>query len=189
MTFGSSFCKKGHCIHILWCIFMGLIHNDPWVESHMWSQQPWGQRSSRGQRPFSHLNRYGVKSNNTMHKYVIAKASETRGSRTALSILHLNSCSFIRKCDSIDAFFSDINYIFCVIAMSETLFNEDHFNLVDIPNYSLIISNLVQTGERSGGCALYRTFATFFTQSNFHVCLFLIFFILAVHWGIRKRNA
>ena len=51
MTFGSSFSKKVHCIHILWCIFMGLGHNDPWVESHMWPQQMWGQRSSRGQWP------------------------------------------------------------------------------------------------------------------------------------------
>ena len=51
MTFGSSFCKKGHCIHILWCIFMGLGHNDPWVESHMWPQQMWGQRPSSGQWP------------------------------------------------------------------------------------------------------------------------------------------
>ena len=51
MTFGSSFYKKGHCIHILWCIFMGLGHNDPLVESHMWPQQMWGQRSSRGQWP------------------------------------------------------------------------------------------------------------------------------------------
>ena len=40
-----------HFIHILWCIFMGLGHNDPWVESHMWPQQTWGRRSSRGQRP------------------------------------------------------------------------------------------------------------------------------------------
>ena len=51
MTFASSFCKKGHCIHILWCISMGLGHNDPWVESHMWPQQMWGQRSPRGQWP------------------------------------------------------------------------------------------------------------------------------------------
>ena len=51
MTFGSRFWKKGHCIHILWCIFMGLGHNDPWVESHMWPQQMWGQRSSRDQWP------------------------------------------------------------------------------------------------------------------------------------------
>ena len=66
MTFGSSFCKKGHCIHILWCIFMGLGHNDPWVESHICPQQPRGQRSFRGQWHFSHINRYGVKSNITM---------------------------------------------------------------------------------------------------------------------------
>ena len=30
------FCKIDHCIHIHWCIFMGLGHNDPWVESHMY---------------------------------------------------------------------------------------------------------------------------------------------------------
>ena len=45
------FCKIDHCIHIHWCIVMGLGHNDPWVESHMWHQQTWGQRSSRGQWP------------------------------------------------------------------------------------------------------------------------------------------
>ena len=44
-------CKIDHCIHIHWCIVMGLGHNDPWVESHMWPQQTWGQRSSRGQWP------------------------------------------------------------------------------------------------------------------------------------------
>ena len=65
MTFGSSFCRKGHYIHILWCIFMWLSYNDPWVESHLWPQQFWGQRSSRGQWPFSHLNRYEVKFNIT----------------------------------------------------------------------------------------------------------------------------
>ena len=36
-------CKIDHCIHIHWCIPMGLGHNDPWVESHMWPQQMWGQ--------------------------------------------------------------------------------------------------------------------------------------------------
>ena len=55
----SSFWKKGHCIHIcihiLWCIFMGLGHNDLWVESHMWPQQTWGQRSSRVQWPLVHF--------------------------------------------------------------------------------------------------------------------------------------
>ena len=45
------FCKIDHCIHIHWCIVMGLGHNDPWVESHLWPQQTWGQRSSRGQWP------------------------------------------------------------------------------------------------------------------------------------------
>ena len=45
------FCRIDHCIHIHWCIVMGLGHNDPWVESHMWPQQTWGQRSSRGQWP------------------------------------------------------------------------------------------------------------------------------------------
>ena len=44
-------CKIDHCIHIHWCIPTGLGHNDPWVESHMWPQQTWGQRSSRGQWP------------------------------------------------------------------------------------------------------------------------------------------
>ena len=51
------FCKIDHCIHILWCIPMGLGHNDPWVESHMWPQQTWGQRSSRGQWPFKFLKK------------------------------------------------------------------------------------------------------------------------------------
>ena len=45
------FCKIDHCIHIHWCIVMGLRHNDHWVESHMWPQQTWGQRSSTGQWP------------------------------------------------------------------------------------------------------------------------------------------
>ena len=40
-------CKIDHCIHIHWCIPMGLGHNDPWVESHMWPQQIRGQRTSR----------------------------------------------------------------------------------------------------------------------------------------------
>ena len=47
----GNFCKIDHCIHIHWCIPMGLGKNDPWVESHLWPQQMWGQRSSRGQWP------------------------------------------------------------------------------------------------------------------------------------------
>ena len=45
------FVKNGHCIHILWCIFMGLWNNDTWLESQIWPQQKWGQRSSRGHWP------------------------------------------------------------------------------------------------------------------------------------------
>ena len=90
------FCKIDHCIHIHWCIVMGLGHNDPWVESHMWPQQTWGQRSSRGQWPLVqvfgkkgqciHILWCIFKSNilQWMQKNVIAKAGKTRGSRTAL---------------------------------------------------------------------------------------------------------
>ena len=90
------FCKIDHCIHIHWCIVMGLGHNDPWVESHMWPQQTWGQRSSRGQWPLVQV--FGKKGQcihilwsvfsnlilQWLQKYVIAKSGETRGSRTAL---------------------------------------------------------------------------------------------------------
>ena len=89
-------CKIDHCIHIHWFIPMGLGHNDPWVESHMWPQQMWGQRSSRGQWPLVqvfgkkgqciHILWCIFKSNiilQWLQKYVIAKAGETRGSRTA----------------------------------------------------------------------------------------------------------
>ena len=93
------FCKIDHCIHIHWCIVMGLGHNDPWVESHMWPQQTWGQRSSRGQWPLVqvfgkkcqcihihiHIDVFSNLMLQWLQKYVIAKAGETRGSRTALS--------------------------------------------------------------------------------------------------------
>ena len=100
------FCKIDHCIHIHWCIVMGLGHNDPWVESHMWPQQTWGQRSSRGQWPLVqvfgkkgqciHILWCIFKSNilQWMQKNVIAKAGETRGSRTALFILLLVKGTF-----------------------------------------------------------------------------------------------
>ena len=94
------FCKIDHCIHIHWCIVMGLGHNDPWVESHMWPQQTWGQRSSRGQWPLVQV--FGKKGQcihilwsvfsnlilQWLQKYVIAKSGETRGSRTALLQLY-----------------------------------------------------------------------------------------------------
>ena len=85
-TRGSPCWKKVHCIHIRWCIFMGLGYNDPWVESHMWPQQTWGQRSSRGQWPLVQVFA-GIGSNlilQWLQKYVITKAGETCGSRTAL---------------------------------------------------------------------------------------------------------
>ena len=89
------FCKIDHCIHIHWCTVMGLGHNDPWVESHMWPQETWGQRSSRGQWPLVQVfgkkvsvsTYFDIFSNlilQWLQKYVIAKAGETRGSRTAL---------------------------------------------------------------------------------------------------------
>ena len=90
-------------IHIHWCIVMGLGHNDPWVESHMWPQQTWGQRSSRGQWPLVQVfgkrvsvsTYFDVFSNlilQWLQKYVIAKAGETRGSRTTLLSF---KCKFI----------------------------------------------------------------------------------------------
>ena len=36
------FCKIDHCAHVHWCISIGLWHNDPWVESHIWTQQKRG---------------------------------------------------------------------------------------------------------------------------------------------------
>ena len=94
MTFGS-FWKKSHCVHILWCIFMGLGQNDPWVESHMWPQQPWGQRSSRGQWPLVQFLVW-VKS-----VTMIAKVCKSRKqARTALVIMALkmkNAYFFERK--------------------------------------------------------------------------------------------
>ena len=139
------FCKIDYCIHILWFIFMGLGHNDPWVESHMWPQHTWGQRSSRGQWTIGSrfwkkivtvstyfdvfscdldtmilgkchtcdLNSlggqrssrgqwplvqvFGMGSNLILHwlqKYVIVKAGETCGSRTALLSKNVKMSSF-----------------------------------------------------------------------------------------------
>ena len=75
------FCKKGHCIHILWCILMGLGHNNLWVESHIRPQQIWGQRSSRGQWPLVQAFAKMV----TVSKYFDVFSGETLGSRTTLS--------------------------------------------------------------------------------------------------------
>ena len=81
-------CRKSHCIHILWCIFMGLGHNDPWVESHMWPQQMWGQRSSRGQWPLVQV----VAKTVTVSTYFDVFSGETSGSRTTLLYKSLDIC-------------------------------------------------------------------------------------------------
>ena len=107
---GLRLCKIDHFIHIHWCIPMG--HNDPWVESHMRPQQMWGQRSSRcdlnrsgvkGHLGLIDLLIKFLRNSHCIHilwcitmgiglilhwlqKYVIAKAGETRDSRTALFI-------------------------------------------------------------------------------------------------------
>ena len=76
--------KKDHCIHILWCIFMGVEHNDPWVVSHMWPHQTW-VKGHLGVNDLWFKFWYGVKSDITiLQKYKIVKSGETRGSRTAL---------------------------------------------------------------------------------------------------------
>ena len=89
--------EKSHCIHILWCIFMGRGYNDPWVESHMWPQQKW----VKGHLWVTELLVKFLKNSHCIHilwcitmgvglilqwlqKYVITKAGETRGSRTGL---------------------------------------------------------------------------------------------------------
>ena len=80
------FCKKkGHCIHILWCIVMGLGHNDPWLESHIRPQQMCGQRSSRGQWPLVQ----GFAKTVTVSTYFDVFYGETRGSRTTLFVTPL----------------------------------------------------------------------------------------------------
>ena len=73
-------CKIDHCIHIHWCIPMGLGHDDPWVESHIRSQHMWGQRSSRGQWPLVQVLAKTV----TVSTYFDVFSGETRGLRTTL---------------------------------------------------------------------------------------------------------
>ena len=54
------------------------------------------------------------------------------------SIFHLNSRSFNRNRDIIDTFITNCKHTFSIIAMSETWFNEDGSNSVDIDNYCII---------------------------------------------------
>ena len=68
---------------------MGLGYNALWVKSYRWPQQTWGQRSSRGQWPLVQVFADTVSNLilQWLQKYVIAKAGETCGSRTALSLI------------------------------------------------------------------------------------------------------
>ncbi len=69
------------------------------------------------------------------------------------SILHLNSRSFHKNRDNIDAFLACLKHTFSVIAVSETWFKEDLSNLIDITNYSLV--SVPRKNRKSGGVALY----------------------------------
>ena len=51
--------------------------------------------------------------------------------------------------DLINAFISNLNFTFSIIALSETWFNEDHSNPIDICNYNLI--SIPRQSRKSGG--------------------------------------
>ena len=115
-------CKIDHCIHIHWCIVMGLGHNDPWVELHMWPKQTWGQRSYRGQWPLvqvfgiSVFTYFDVFSNlilQWLQKHVLVKAGKTHGSRTALFKLVPNcvTCTSKITSDSNVSFITRVGFI------------------------------------------------------------------------------
>ena len=123
------FCRIDHCIHIHWCIPMGLGHNDPWVQSHMWPQQTWGQRSSGGQWPLVQViekrvtvsTYFDVFSNlilQWLQKYVIAKAGKTCGSRTTLFLKQFNLAFSVVK-------------FYVVSSIKMTLTSFDNFFLPD----------------------------------------------------------
>ena len=59
---------------------MGLVHNDPWVESHIRPQQMWGQRSSRGQLPLVQVFAKTV----TVSTYFHVCSGETRQCGTTM---------------------------------------------------------------------------------------------------------
>ena len=46
---------------------MGVKDSDPCVESHMWPQRMWGQRSCRGQWPFKVLEKWSLYSHTLMY--------------------------------------------------------------------------------------------------------------------------
>ena len=69
------------------------------------------------------------------------------------SILHINSRSFSKNFDNINDFLCSLNYTFPVICFSETWYNINESNLVDIENY--VLHQVPRRGRRSGGVAIY----------------------------------
>ncbi len=69
------------------------------------------------------------------------------------SILHINSRSFSKNFDHINEFLCSLNCTFPVICMSETWYNANETNLVDIDNY--ILHHVPRRDRRSGGVAIY----------------------------------
>jgi hypothetical protein len=69
------------------------------------------------------------------------------------SILHLNPRSFSKNVDQINAFLSNLNHTFSIIALSETWFKVNGSNLIDIDDYVTI--SVPRHGRRSGGVAIY----------------------------------
>ena len=76
----------------------------------------------------------------------------------------MNCRSFNKNRDFIDAFISNLNITFSVIALSETWFYEDDSNLIDISNYTLV--NVSRQGRKSGGVALYIHSSLAFKQRD-----------------------
>ena len=74
-------------------------------------------------------------------------------SENDFSILHINARSFSKNFDHINEFLCSLNHTFPVICMSETWYNVDESNLVDIENY--VLHHIPRRDRRSGGVAIY----------------------------------
>ena len=77
-----------------------------------------------------HLQNHGI-SNSC--NYIFDPSSDFNLSfKSGFSMLHFNVRSFNKNHDLINAFISNLNFTFSIIALSETWFNEDHSNPNDI---------------------------------------------------------
>ena len=86
--------KKGYCIHILWCIFVGLdtmilgrvthITSTDWlgVKGHLGVNDLWFKFLEKKVSVPTYFDVFSNLMLQWLQKYVIAKAGETRGSRT-----------------------------------------------------------------------------------------------------------